>query len=89
MFPHLIAETKTKKIFMGEHEQTRHLIKQLGTLKKDTCELALKLSENYLRFEEKLMFPYLENTLHSNKLATIGKALSKIEITAQKITHKF
>lgn len=35
------------------------------------------------------MFPYLEKTLQPNELATIGIALSEIEITAQEFTPEF
>ncbi|MDD3722551.1 MAG: hypothetical protein PHW92_08700 [Lutibacter sp.] len=62
---------------MREHEQIRQLKQHLGTLKKDACELALNLSENYLRFEEKLMFPYLENTLHKINWQLLEKPCRK------------
>ena len=92
LFLPLMPESEIKNQFIAEHQQIHQLVQLLLTLKESDNELAIKLSElilSHVRFEEKIMFPYLEKTLQPNELATIGIALSEIEITAHKFTPEF
>ena len=92
LFLPLMPDTEIKRQFIAEHQQIKQLVQLLLILKENDNELTLKLSElilSHVRFEEKIMFPYLEKTLQPNELATIGIALSEIEITAHKFTPEF
>ncbi|MFA5299389.1 MAG: hemerythrin domain-containing protein [Lutibacter sp.] len=92
LFLPLMPDTEIKRQFIAEHKQIKQLVQLLLALKENDNELAIKLSElilSHVRFEEKIMFPYLEKTLQPNELATIGIALSEIEITAHKFTPEF
>lgn len=92
LFLPLMPDTEIKRQFIAEHKQIKQLVQLLLTLKNNNNELTLKLSGlilSHVRFEEKIMFPYLEKTFQPNELATIGIALSEIEITAQEFTPEF
>lgn len=92
LLPYLVDGEITKR-FILEHEQIRDLTKEIIEEKQSTKEHSLKLGElikNHIRFEERTMFPWLENeALTAKQLAIVGKKLGDTEITAHHFTPEF
>lgn len=100
--PHFVNEEKwflpemenneIKEQFIAEHQQIKTLVNCIKSSTKGLVELAVELSQvlnNHIRFEERIMFPYLEKTISANKLVEIGNALSEIEVSCNKFTPEF
>lgn len=66
-----------------EHQQLAQLVSQIETGQSDTLsfeELARQL-DNHIRFEERVLFPYLEANLSPTHLAAIGDKLRSLHQT--------
>jgi len=91
-FLHEIENNEIKEQFIAEHQQIKTLVNCIKNSTNDLIELAIELSQvlnNHIRFEERIMFPYLEKTISANKLVEIGIALSKTEVSCNKFTPEF
>jgi len=79
--------------FLKEHEQIRKLVHMIIQGNGFTKENSLKLGElinNHIRFEERTMFPWLEDeALTTEELAAVGEKLGNTEITAHHFTPEF
>lgn len=87
-----MKEEKLKNQFIEEHQQIRKLIAQIKEAKNDGVELATDLAiilNNHIRFEERVLFPYLEKTIETQKLVIIGEQLSEKEVSCHKFTPEF
>lgn len=87
-----MADNEIKEQFIAEHQQIRALVNRIQNSTQQVIELAVELSQilnNHIRFEERILFPYLEKTVSVKKLVEIGKALSEIEVTCRKFTPEF
>lgn len=87
-----MADNEIKEQFIAEHQQIRELVNRIQNSTQPVIELAAELAQvlnNHIRFEERILFPYLEKTIHTNKLLEIGNALSEIEVTCRKFTPEF
>ncbi len=102
LLPHFINEEKwflpemenneIKEQFIAEHQQIKTLVNCIKNATKGLIDLALELSQvlnNHIRFEERIMFPYLEKTIATNNLVEIGNTLSNIEVNCNKFTPEF
>jgi len=79
--------------FLSDHKQIHHLFEAIIKGEKLIKENAIKLAtvlNNHIRFEERTMFPWLENeALTSAELVVIGKKLEAEEISAHHFTPEF
>ena len=67
----------------NQHKEIRNLITRLKvSTKEDETAYALlaSLVDKHIRFEERILFPYLESVLPVEKLAYIGTQLKKIHV---------
>jgi len=88
----IINDVAIKNRFLDEHLQIRNLIKDIKHNNGDIIKKALELADvlhHHVRFEERIMFPYLEKTISADKMAEIGIALSEVKISCQKFTPEF
>lgn len=87
-----MENNEIKEQFITEHQQIKELVNRIRNSPIEVVELAIELSQvlnNHIRFEERIMFPYLEKTIATNKLVEIGNALSNIEVSCNKFTPEF
>ncbi len=89
----LLEDNKIAGQFLSEHNQIRALIQAISennhkNVKSDILKLA-KLIHDHIRFEERVMFPWLENALSPSELIAIGNELEKTEIIAPKFSLEF
>ena len=89
----LLRENKMAKQFLSEHDQIKELIQAIletnsKNVKEDILKLA-KLINDHIRFEERIMFPWLEKTLTPNELIAIGNELKDTEISVHQFSPEF
>lgn len=92
LFLPLLDKNEITLQFIQEHKQIKKLVSNIKTSKKEIHNLALELAsllKAHIRFEERILFPYLEKELSFDELETIGKALEKIEISSHCFSHQF
>lgn len=78
--------------FVSEHEQIRNLIKEINISDAGIQDLSVKLSKSindHIRFEERTMFPWLENQLSDKEIKEVGIALNAIQIVPHNFTPEF
>ena len=64
---------------LGEHIEIKELIEAINQVEEVTLlELFADLITKHIRFEERILFPYLEETLDDNTLNEVGKKLDAI-----------
>jgi len=88
-----LEDDKIARQFLTEHSQIRALIQAISennhkNVKKDILKLA-KLINDHIRFEERIMFPWLEKTLTPNELIAIGNELKDTEISVHQFSPEF
>lgn len=89
----LLWEDVITKQFLNEHDQIIEMIQVIISnnsldVFKDTFTLA-KLISNHIRFEERIMFPWVEKVLTPEELLKVGKELNHKEITAHYFSPEF
>jgi len=95
LFLPLFKEKQNKEIetqFLTEHQQLRTMIIELNSTNATVPSFAkqfAKLLTNHIRFEERKMFPWIQESFSITKLATIGNALNNIKIKAHQFTPQF
>lgn len=76
----LIANQSLKEQFLAEHKQIREVVNSILTYPEAANKNALILSEilnNHIRFEERVLFPEIENAAKKNELQAIAKHINK------------
>jgi len=95
LFLPLFKEKQNKEIetqFLTEHQQLRTMINELNSTSVTMHPFAMqfaKLLTNHIRFEERKMFPWIQESFSNKKLAPIGNALNNIKIEAHQFTPQF
>lgn len=92
LFCGFLIDEKISNQFFNEHEEIRKLIDAIKNSKNDFAELAARLGEAlnaHIRFEERTMFPYLEETLEKKDLKIIGTALASIQVEQHRFEPEF
>ena len=92
LFLEWIADKELKDQFLAEHKSINTLVNDIQTSNNKLVEKALDLSEQlklHVKFEEKLLFPWLQNNLSSDQLKSIGEALKHVEVKAHEFEPKF
>ncbi|RUA07804.1 MAG: hypothetical protein DSY82_07710 [Flavobacteriia bacterium] len=91
-FLHLIKVPELKEQFLSEHEKICSLVNDITISKDQITEKALELSDlikQHVKFEEKKLFPWLQENLSEEELNEIGKSLENVKVTADEFEPKF
>jgi hemerythrin-like domain-containing protein len=73
-----------------EHNQIEQLVAQLMIRKMvqpEQLNMLTVLLDHHIRFEERILFPYLEKELPEDKLLAIGMELQQLDYRRQKDTY--
>ena len=92
LFLDLINQKDIKKQFTSDHLEIRTLINSIQNEKDDLNDKAKLLSDllkAHIKFEEKILFPWLQDNLSDNALKTIGDTLKRIEVKADDFEPHF
>lgn len=71
----------------AEHQHIRALAEAVVNGEKISPELFLSLAsvlDDHIRFEERILFPHLENALPKDKLTALGKELQRLHPAQEK-----
>lgn len=91
LFP-LISQEDIAKRFLKEHNDIRKIISLVAEPETDFHKLAGELSRvlaEHIRFEERIMFPWLEKALGPETLKTVALKLKPAEIKNHKFSPEF
>ncbi|HEX2846824.1 MAG TPA: hemerythrin domain-containing protein [Chitinophagaceae bacterium] len=72
---------------ISEHEHIKQLIEVItgaGSFQPDQFRALADALDKHIRFEERILFPYIEETLSAEKLTRLGKRLQQIHQTGEK-----
>ena len=78
---YLSKEDSFRKQVIAEHAEIKDLIKQISLNPLADTSAFLKLAEKleaHIRFEERALFPHLENTLSEDQLEEIGSLITEV-----------
>lgn len=92
LFLPLFRSSEIKVQFLWEHGRIKKLIKTIEESEGDIQKLSLDLADlinDHIRFEERIMFPWLEKTLNLDELKAIGDTLKDTEISAHNFLPAF
>lgn len=88
----LLWDNEITAQFLSEHIQIEELTQSIMGNSKNVKEEALNLSNlinDHIRFEERTMFPWLEEVLSLIELVTVGNKLKGTEIIAHNFSPEF
>ena len=92
LFLDLITNEELKTQFLYEHNLINSLVNEIQTSSGGIVQKALDLSDKlklHVKFEEKILFPWLQENLTVVELNNIGTSLKKIEVKAHEFEPKF
>ena len=73
---------------LDEHKEIRELLKTLNEVEDfELLTLYADKVTEHIRFEERVLFPHLENILTEEQLAEVGKRLNEIHHHAEDEYH--
>ncbi|MBN8880630.1 MAG: hemerythrin domain-containing protein [Sphingobacteriales bacterium] len=71
---------------ISEHEQIKKLVEAItstGSFQPDQFRSLADALDKHIRFEERILFPYIEETLSAEKLTQLGERLQQIHQTGE------
>ncbi|RLD83696.1 MAG: hypothetical protein DRJ07_06185 [Bacteroidetes bacterium] len=92
LFLHLLANKDIKTQFLREHKLINSLVNDIQSANEDIIQKAEELSDQlklHIKFEEKVLFPWLQDNLSPDELYQIGESLKSIEVKAHEFEPKF
>jgi len=92
LFLPLVNNTEISTQFLDEHNQIRQLVQSVITSSDDIQNISLELARqinDHIRFEERVLFPWLEKVCSAEELDDIGDDLGKIEKSAHNFIPEF
>lgn len=92
LFLKYLKNTELRNQFLAEHKQINSVVSEINSSDENIIKKALELSELlklHVKFEEKLLFPWLQDNIETDKLDEIGKALESIVVKADDFEPKF
>lgn len=91
-FLHLIDDDQIKEQFLSDHEAICSLANEITIAKSGITEKALELSDQirkHVKFEERILFPWLQEHLSKEQLNAIGESLKDVEVTEDQFEPRF
>ena len=91
-FLHFLSDAELREQFVSEHKQISALQNEIEISKGDIVEKAIQFGElitQHIRFEERVLFPWLQDNLSNSELEKIGLALNEIEVNSHIFDPKF
>ncbi len=88
----LLSDTEIVARFLDEHRRIRQLIHRIGMSSNNVQSSSLELAEllnSHIRFEERIMFPWLEENIQPEEIDRIGESLEIIKISAHRFKPEF
>ena len=92
LFLQWISDKDLKDQFLAEHKSINSLVNDIHTSNDQIVKKSLDLSEQlkqHVKFEEKLLFPWLQKNLSLSQLNAIGASLKNVEVKAHEFEPKF
>lgn len=92
LFLHLLTNKDIKTQFLREHKLINSLINDIQSANEDFIQKARELSDQlklHIKFEEKVLFPWLQDNLSPDELYQIGESLKSIEVKSHEFEPKF
>jgi hemerythrin-like domain-containing protein len=87
-----ITDTELRERFLSEHKQIRALYQDIKSEKIDIVEKAKRfgiLINDHIRFEERFLFPWLQENLSQNELKHIGASLDESDVCSHVFSPRF
>jgi hemerythrin-like domain-containing protein len=92
LFLNFITDTELRERFLSEHKQIRALYQDIKNEKIDIVEKAKRfgiLINDHIRFEERILFPWLQENLTSVELKQIGASLHDSDVCSHEFSPRF
>lgn len=92
LFLDFISDMELRQRFLSEHKQIRELQKDILHSDSDIVEKAKRfgiLINDHIRFEERILFPWLQENLTLDKLKHIGSSLDGTDVCSHKFNPRF
>jgi len=87
-----ITDVELKQRFLFEHKQIRALYQDIKAGDRDTLEKSKQfgiLINDHIRFEERVLFPWLQDNLSQNELKQIGASLEESDVCSHVFNPRF
>lgn len=92
LFLDLITDKELKQRFLKEHKQIRDLLRDIGDSEGEIVEKAKRfgsLINDHIRFEERILFPWLQENLTLAELKKIGTSLDDSDVCSHSFSPRF
>ena len=93
LFSEYISDVELKQRFLTEHKQIRALYREI--IMDDSASITEKakkfgqLINDHIRFEERILFPWLQENLAKDKLKHIGASLDDSDVCSHVFSPRF
>ena len=91
-FLNYITNVELKHRFLSEHKQIRALYQDIKEGDNDTVEKSKQfgiLINDHIRFEERILFPWLQENLSKDELVRIGSSLEESDVCSHVFSPSF
>ena len=92
LFLEFISDKELRQRFLSEHKQIRTLQKDIVLSNDDIVEKAKRfgvLINDHIRFEERILFPWLQDNLTTADLLHIGSSLDDTDVCSHAFSPRF
>lgn len=92
LFLNFIDDKELKQRFLKEHKQIRDLQSDIKEADGDIVEKAKQfgvLINDHIRFEERILFPWLQANLTQTELESIGSSLDDADVCSHTYSPRF
>jgi hemerythrin-like domain-containing protein len=92
LFIDAIGNMELKNRFLSEHIKIRTLQKEIEISDNNVVERAKRfglLINDHIRFEERILFPWLQENLTTDELKFIGSSLDDVDVCSHAFTPRF
>ena len=92
VFLDFIGDKDLRQRFLSEHKQIRNLHSDIVDSDGDIVEKAKRfgiLINDHIRFEERILFPWLQENLSSDDLKQIGSSLDDADVCSHTFNPRF
>ncbi|RLD22710.1 MAG: hypothetical protein DRI54_08230 [Bacteroidetes bacterium] len=91
-FLNYLTDVELKHRFLSEHKQIRDLFKDIDECDDDIVKKSKQfgvLINDHIRFEERILFPWLQENLTSEELKQIGSSLEDTDVCSHTYSPRF